>query len=88
MALMAMGVPVAFAFMIVNLLGALIFIGDVAGLLQVVDNSTALITRFQLAPVPFFILMGSLFFHSGLAIRVFDTLDKLFGQAARAGCAT
>ena len=80
MALMAMGVPVALTFMIVNLLGTLIFIGDTAGLIQVVDNSTALITRFQLAPVPLFILMGSLFFHSGLAIRVFDALDKLFGK--------
>jgi len=80
MALMAMGVPVALTFMIVNLLGTLIFVGDVAGLMQVVDNSTALITRFQLAPVPLFILMGSLFFHSGLAIRVFDALEKLFGK--------
>lgn len=80
MGLMAMGVPVALTFMIVNLLGTLIFVGDVAGLTQVVDNSTALITRFQLAPVPLFILMGSLFFHSGLALRVFDALDKLFGR--------
>ena len=44
------------------------------------DNSSSLITRFQLAPVPFFIFMGSLFFYSGLAIRVFDTLDKFFGR--------
>jgi len=80
MGFMAMGLPVALTFMIVNLLGTLIFVGDVAGLIQVVDNSTALITRFQLAPVPLFILMGSLFFHSGLALRVFDALDKLFGR--------
>ena len=78
--LMALGVPVAFAFMATNLVGALIFIGGQNAILQVVDNSSSLITRFQLAPVPFFIFMGSLFFHSGLAIRVFDTLDKFFGR--------
>jgi len=80
MGLMILGVPVALTFMTVNVVGALIFIGDTAGLIQVVDNSTALVTRFQLAPVPLFILMGALFFHSGLAIRVFDALDKLIGR--------
>lgn len=78
--LMALGVPVAVAFMATNMIGTLIFIGGVAGMTQVVDNSTALITTFQLVPVPLFILMGSLFFYSGLAVRVFDALDKLFGR--------
>jgi tripartite ATP-independent transporter DctM subunit len=78
--LMALGVPVAIAFMATNIVGTLVFIGGVRGLTQVVDNSTALITTFQLVPVPLFILMGALFFHSGLAVRVFDALDKLFGR--------
>lgn len=78
--LMFFAVPVAFAFMVTNIVGSLVFIGGSGALLQVVDNSTSLITRFQLAPVPFFILMGSLFFYSGLAVRVFDTLDKFFGR--------
>ena len=78
--LMALGVPVAFSFMASNLIGAWIFIGGTASVLQVVDNSTSLITRFQLAPVPFFILMGSIFFYSGLAVKVFDALDKLLGK--------
>lgn len=78
--LMFAGVPVAFAFMAANIVGALIFIGGTNALLQVVDNSTSMITRFQLAPVPFFIFMGSIFFYSGLAVRVFDGLDKLLGR--------
>jgi tripartite ATP-independent transporter DctM subunit len=78
--LMILGVPVAFAFMASNLIGAWVFIGGSASVLQVVDNSTSLITRFQLAPVPFFILMGSIFFYSGLAVRVFDALDRLLGR--------
>lgn len=77
---MALGVPVAFAFMASNIAGALVFFGGSAALIQVVDNSTSLITRFQLAPVPFFIFMGSVFFYSGLAVRVFDALDKLLGR--------
>jgi tripartite ATP-independent transporter DctM subunit len=77
---MMVGVPVAIAFMAANLLSAFIFMGDTFAFYQVVDNSTSLITRFQLAPVPFFILMGALFFHSGLAQRVFSTLDLLLGR--------
>jgi len=78
--MMVLGVPVAVAFMATNMIGTLVFVGGVAGMTQVVDNATALITTFQLVPVPLFILMGSLFFYSGLAVRVFDALDKLFGR--------
>ena len=76
---MALGVPVAFAFIMTNFLAVLIFAGA-GGLIQVVDNSTQLISRFILGPVPMFILMGSLFFHTGLAIKVFDGLDAIFGR--------
>ena len=80
MLFMAMGVPVALTFITTNIIGALLFMGDIAGWTQIVDNSTSLITRFTLGPVPMFIMMGALFFHSGLAIRVFDGLDVLFGR--------
>ncbi|MDJ0926372.1 MAG: TRAP transporter large permease [Gammaproteobacteria bacterium] len=78
--LMAIGVPVAFAFLGANLIGAWLLLGNLPGLLQMVDNSTALITNFTLVAVPMFVLMGSLLFHSGLALRVFDALDALFGR--------
>lgn len=80
LAFMAMGVPVAFAFLAANLLGAWILVGDWFGLLQVVDNSTSLITSFTLVAVPMFVFMGALLFHSGLALRVFDALETLFGR--------
>lgn len=76
---MALGVPVAFSFIMTNFIAVLIFAGS-SGLIQVVDNSTQLISRFVLGPVPMFILMGSLFFHTGLAVRVFDGLDAVFGR--------
>jgi len=80
LSLMAIGVPVAFAFLTANLVGAFLLLGGWVGLLQVVDNSTSLITSFTLVAVPMFVLMGALLFHSGLALRVFDALDALFGR--------
>ena len=77
---MAMGVPVAFTFILTNIIGVLIFYGSAVGLTQIADNSTQLVTRFTLGPVPIFIMMGAMFFHTGLAIRVFDGLDVLFGK--------
>ena len=77
---MAIGTPVALTFITTNIIGVIIFMGDIAGWTQIVDNSTALITRFTLGPVPMFIMMGALVFHTGLAIRVFDGLDVLFGR--------
>ena len=76
---MTLGVPVAFAFIATNFIAILIFSGS-QGLIQVADNSTQLISRFTLGPVPMFILMGSIFFHTGLAVKVFDGLDAVFGR--------
>lgn len=77
--LMAAGVPVAFAFLAVNIVGVLIFMGGMAGIDQLVDNASGTITTFTLVPVPLFMIMGELFFHTGLAMRVFDALDKCLG---------
>ncbi|HEY7662393.1 MAG TPA: TRAP transporter large permease [Xanthobacteraceae bacterium] len=81
MSMLALGFPVALAFITTNIVGWLVFSGgNTEATLQVVANSTTLISRFTLAPVPMFIMMGSLFFHTGLAARVFDGLDVLFGR--------
>ena len=77
---MALGVPEAIAFLITNIVGVMVFAGGIPGMLQIVENSIGLITSYTLAPVPLFILMGALFFHTGLAQRVFDALDKLLGR--------
>jgi tripartite ATP-independent transporter DctM subunit len=74
------GMPVAFALFAANLVGAWFLLGDLPGLLQVVDNATSQVTSFTLVAVPLFVLMGSLMFHSGLALRVFDALDALIGR--------
>lgn len=78
-ALMAIGVPVAIAFLAINILGVLIFMGGMAGVDQLVANASGALTTFTLVPVPLFMIMGELFFHTGLAARVFDALDKCLG---------
>lgn len=77
--LMALGLPVAFAFVAANIMGVWLFMGGLRGVDQFVTNATVSITSFALVPVPLFLLMGELFFHTGLARRVFDALDKLMG---------
>ncbi|MGI9486363.1 MAG: TRAP transporter large permease [Geminicoccaceae bacterium] len=79
-ALMALGMPVAFAFLASNILGVYLFMGGLGGINQLIANATSSVTSFILVPVPLFVLMGSLFFHSGLARRVFDTLDLCIGN--------
>ena len=78
--MMSIGMPVGIAFMATNLIGAMLFAGGTAGVIQIVDNSTDLITSFVLSPIPMFVLMGCIFFHSQLATRVFDGVDKVIGN--------
>ena len=47
---------------------------------QLVANGTTTISAYALAPVPLFILMGEILFHSNQAIRTFDALDKFFAR--------
>ena len=77
--LMAIGMPVAIAFLVVNLVGVVIFMGGIVGIDQLVANATTSVTSFALVPVPLFLIMGELLFHTGLAMRVFDALDKCLG---------
>ena len=77
---MSIGLPVAFTFTLTNVMGIFVFANGWSNLIQIVDDATNLITTFTLSPILMFILMGSLFFHTGLAIKVFDALDKLMGK--------
>ncbi len=79
--LMGLGLPVALAFLAINVLGAVLFLGGMAGIDQLIANATDSVTSFSLVPVPLFVLMGELLFQSGLAMRVFDALDKCLGRA-------
>lgn len=77
--LMFFGMPVAIAFLTINVVGVYLFMGGMIGIDQLVANATTSVTSFALVPVPLFLIMGELLFHTGLAVRVFDALDKCFG---------
>ena len=78
--LLLTGVPIAFAFLIVNLVAAYFFLGGIPGLIGAVVGVFTSITTFTLLPVPFFILMGGLIFHTGLGLDAVNVLDKWLGK--------
>ncbi len=79
-ALLFLGLPVAFSFLVINLAGALIFLGGEAGLVQLVRNSVSAVASFSLTPIPLFVLMGEVLFHTGLAVKVIDGIERLIRQ--------
>ena len=78
--LMFLGLPVAFSFLVINLLGAVVFLGGEAGLTQLARNSVGSVASFSLTPIPLFILMGEVLFHTGLAVKVIDGVERLIRQ--------
>ena len=78
--LMMLGVPVAIAFFATNLVGAVLFMGGGSGIIQVINNGFGAMTNFALVPIPMFLLMGELFYHTGLAAKCFNAADKLLGN--------
>jgi len=78
--LFALGVPVAFAFLFVNLVGVYQFWGGTVGFSQLILSIYNSVTSFSLLPVPLFVLMGEVMFHSGIAPRMMDVLDKWLGR--------
>jgi tripartite ATP-independent transporter DctM subunit len=79
-ALMFLGVPVAFSFMAINIVGAILFLGGEAGLQQMARNSVVSVVNFSLTPIPFFVLMGEVLFHTGIALKVIDGVERLIKQ--------
>jgi tripartite ATP-independent transporter DctM subunit len=78
--LLFMGLPVAFSFFAVNLVGAWLFLGGEPGMVQLVRNSVSSVANFSLTPIPLFVLMGEVLFHTGLAIKVIDGVERLIRE--------
>ena len=78
--LMAIGMPVALAFLAANILGAFVFMGGTRGITLMLNNGFGSLTNFALVPIPLFLLMGEIFFHTGLGARMFNAIDKLLGK--------
>ncbi|WP_047032447.1 TRAP transporter large permease [Hoeflea sp. IMCC20628] len=75
--LMGIGVPVAFAFLALNLAGAYLILGGESGLRLLALSTTEAVTSFSLVPIPLFILMGEILLHTGLATRAIHAIERL-----------
>ena len=80
MVLMALGMPIAIAFLTANIIGAWVFMGGERGVVQMLNNGLGSLTSFALVPIPLFLLMGEIFFHTGLGSRMFNAIDRLLGR--------
>jgi TRAP-type C4-dicarboxylate transport system permease large subunit len=86
--LMFLGLPVGIAFLAVCTFTAYFLYGRfngfdenlTAAVFQLTDNAFSNMANFAIVPIPMFLLMGELFFHTGLARRMFNAVEKLLGR--------
>jgi tripartite ATP-independent transporter DctM subunit len=86
--LMLLGIPVGLAFLICNVAAAAYWFGGGGPLVErvakgvglLVQNGFQIIASPNLVPVAMFLLMGELFFQTGLANRMFSGIDRLLGR--------
>ncbi len=77
---MASGLPVAFTFITINVVGLSLFLGGFNALSLLGGSAYNGIAQFALIPVPLFILMGELLMRSGLASATVDAADQWVGK--------
>lgn len=75
--LLFIGMPVALTFITVNIVGAWLYMGGEAGLAQLARSSVSSVTAFSLTPIPLFVLMGEILFHTGIALKVIEGIERL-----------
>ncbi|MEI8265841.1 MAG: TRAP transporter large permease subunit [Betaproteobacteria bacterium] len=78
--LLAAGVPVAFGFLLINLVGADLLQGGGRAFHQLILSIYSSVTSFSLLPIPLFVLMGEILWHSNIAGRALGAMDKLLGR--------
>jgi tripartite ATP-independent transporter DctM subunit len=77
--LLLAGFPVAFSFLLMDLLGILVFMGA-PGLKNITLGIFSSLSIFTITPVPLFILMGELMYHSHVADIALDIMDRWLGR--------
>lgn len=78
--LFMIGLPIAFSFLTINIVGVILLWNGEAGLNQLILNIFSSISKFSLLPIPMFILMGEIMFRTGLGFKVFEAVGKWFGN--------
>jgi tripartite ATP-independent transporter DctM subunit len=77
--LLISGMPIALSFLLINLVGGYAFWGT-PGLEQLILSMYTSLASFELLPLPLFILMGEVLYHSGVGPMLISVLDKLLGR--------
>lgn len=77
---MALGVPVAFAFLIVTTIGVYALQGGGGAFLQLILSIYSSVSSYGLVPIPLFILMGVVLWHSNIGQQAIDAIDKWIGR--------
>lgn len=75
MLVLLLGFPIAFSFLLVDVIAIYIFMGT-PGIKQIPVHIFSGLNTFTLMPIPLFILMGELMFHSKIAYNTIDVIDK------------
>ncbi|MFC1909478.1 TRAP transporter large permease subunit [Chloroflexota bacterium] len=78
--LMASGMPVAFAFIIICVVGAAMLWNGEAGLKALTLNLWFSVANFVFLPIPMFVFLGEVVFRSGMGMRAIDAMDSWLGR--------
>ncbi len=78
--LMLSGLEIAFCFLLLCVCGMYLYFGGTAGLEQLVVSMYTTCKSFILIPIPLFVFMGEVMFHSGIAPLLVRVLDKWLGR--------
>jgi len=78
--LMATGMPVAFTFLLVSIIGVFLIFNGEAGLRILIPSIRDSVANFVLLPMTSFILMGEVMFRSKMGPEMLDALDKWLGR--------
>jgi len=77
---LASGMPVAFSFLTLNIIGLYLFVGGEPALSLMATSAFSSVGQFALIPIPLFILMGELLMRTGLAAMTVDAADHWIGR--------
>ncbi|MCF8095266.1 MAG: TRAP transporter large permease subunit [Desulfobacteraceae bacterium] len=78
--LMAIGLNVAYCFFLICIVGAYVLWNGSSGLEQLILSFQESVATWTMLPLPLFILMGDVMFHSNVAPQMINTLDKWIGR--------
>ena len=78
--LMLTGMPIALCFMFINIVGGILVLGYPGGLEFSIQSMWSSLATFTIAPIPLFVIMGELMFHSGLGGDVVKIVDQWLGK--------